>query len=92
MSQPHCDDWMMIGVVTVCVLQTLLRGVVPDSFPSRLSLEPCERGERRLVVVDDNVYRIYGAQLREVCYLPKPWMCLFVDWKIVLLIILVSLG
>lgn len=45
--------------------KTLLRGVVPDSFPSRLSLDPCQPGERRLVVIDDNVFRIYGAQLRE---------------------------
>lgn len=58
--------------MTSCVVQTLLRGVVPDSFPSRLSLVTCQPGERRLVVIDDNVYRIYGAQLREVCVLSEP--------------------
>lgn len=47
-------------------MQTLLRGVVPDSFPLGLSLNPAQPGERRLVVIDDNVYRIYGAQLRQV--------------------------
>jgi len=47
-------------------LQTLLRGVVPDSFPSLLSQSPAEPGERRLVAVDDNVYRLYGAQIHQV--------------------------
>ena len=50
----------------VCSVQTLLRGVEPESFPMRLSLEPAQSGERRLVVIDDNVYAIYGAQLRQV--------------------------
>lgn len=47
-------------------MQTLLRGVVPNSFPCQLSLTPAQPGERRLVVIDDNVYRLYGDQLRKV--------------------------
>ena len=48
-------------------VQTLLRGVVPDSFPSLLSAAPAQPGERRLVAIDDNVYRLYGKQIHQVC-------------------------
>ena len=51
-------------------VQTLLRGVVPDSFPSLLSAAPAQPGERRLVAIDDNVYRLYGKQIHQVCH---PW-------------------
>jgi hypothetical protein len=47
--------------------QALLRGVAPNSFPFALGPEPAvATGLRRLVVVDENVERIYGAQIREV--------------------------
>ena len=51
-------------------MQTLLRGVVPDSFPSLLSAAPAQPGERRLVAIDDNVYRLYGKQIHQVRH---PW-------------------
>ena len=51
-------------------VQTLLRGVVPDSFPSLLSAAPAQPGERRLVAIDDNVYRLYGKQIHQVRH---PW-------------------
>lgn len=52
-------------------MQTLLRGVVPDSFPSLLSAAPAEAGERRLVAIDDNVYCLYGAQIHQVRHSKK---------------------
>ena len=57
-------------------VQTLLRGVVPDSFPSLLSLAPAQPGERRLVAIDDNVYRLYGKQIHQVCHRSGPLLCL----------------
>ena len=48
-----------------CV-QTLLRGVVPNSFPSRLSFDPAMPGERRFVVMDSNVYKLYGHLVQQV--------------------------
>ena len=47
--------------------QNLLRGLVPDSFPSRLGLSPIEGpGQRRFVIIDDTVSDIYGQQLENV--------------------------
>ncbi len=56
----------MLNSDVLCWVQTLLRGVVPDSFPSLLSQAPAAPGERRLVAVDDNVYRLYGSQIHQV--------------------------
>ena len=56
-------------------VQTLLRGVVPDSFPSQLSAAPAQPGERRLVAIDDNVYRLYGKQIHQVCHPGAPLLC-----------------
>lgn len=48
-------------------MQALLRGVVPGSFPFMLAPEPeVTTGLRRLVVIDNNVERIYGDKLRKV--------------------------
>ena len=48
-------------------MQNLLRGLVPDSFPSRLGLSPPEGpGQRRFVVIDETVDEIYGQQLVNV--------------------------
>uniref|UniRef100_A0A383V683 Uncharacterized protein n=1 Tax=Tetradesmus obliquus TaxID=3088 RepID=A0A383V683_TETOB len=45
--------------------KALLRGVVPGSFPFALGPEPAvTTGLRRLVVIDSNVGRIYGQQIR----------------------------
>ena len=58
----------MLGVcMFLCVLQQLLRGVVPGSFPFALGPEPQQTaGIRRLIVIDDNVHRLYGELLRKV--------------------------
>eukprot|EP00879_Flechtneria_rotunda_P018984 GHRR01019930.1.p1 GENE.GHRR01019930.1~~GHRR01019930.1.p1 ORF type:complete len:228 (+),score=47.01 GHRR01019930.1:212-895(+) len=46
----------------------LLRGVVPGSFPFALGPEPeVTTGMRRLIVIDENVERLYGDKLRQVC-------------------------
>ena len=46
----------------------MLRGVVPDSFPCQPTALPVRaRGQRRFVVMDDNVHRIYGARVEQVC-------------------------
>eukprot|EP00775_Hariotina_reticulata_P007120 gene7119-7334_t len=44
--------------------KTLLRGVVPGSFPFALGPEPTHTaGMRRLVVVDENVHQLYREQI-----------------------------
>ncbi|CAL5223885.1 g6478 [Coccomyxa viridis] len=71
--------------------KTLLRGVVPDSFPSLLSQAPAAPGERRLVAVDDNVYRLYGSQIHQyfaqngvtACIVPLPTMEANKDFELV---------
>lgn len=46
----------------------MLRGVVPDSFPCQPTALPVRApGQRRFVVMDDNVHRIYGARVEQVC-------------------------
>ena len=48
-------------------LQALLRGVVPGSFPSQLAAEPSyEVGQRRFIVMDDNVHAVYGERVEQV--------------------------
>jgi hypothetical protein len=48
-------------------LQALLRGVVPGSFPCALGPEPeVTTGLRRFVIIDDNIERTYGQQIRKV--------------------------
>lgn len=45
----------------------MLRGVVPDSFPCQPTALPVRApGQRRFVVMDDNVHRIYGARVEQV--------------------------
>ncbi|KAK9832663.1 hypothetical protein WJX81_008668 [Elliptochloris bilobata] len=45
--------------------ETMLRGVVPDSFPCQPTVLPVHTpGQRRFVVMDDNVYRIYGHRVQ----------------------------
>lgn len=42
---------------------TALRcGVIPDSFPSQLAVEPSNAvGQRRFIIMDDNVHALHGA-------------------------------
>lgn len=48
-------------------LQALLRGVVPGSFPSQLAALPTQEvGQRRFIIMDDNVYRLYGERVEQV--------------------------
>ncbi len=48
----------------------MLRGVVPDSFPCQPTVLPVRApGQRRFVVMDDNVHRIYGERVQKVCLL-----------------------
>ena len=50
----------------------MLRGVVPDSFPCQPTALPLRApGQRRFVVMDDNVHRIYGARVEQVCLFPS---------------------
>ncbi len=45
----------------------MLRGVVPDSFPCQPTVLPVRApGQRRFVVMDDNVHRIYGERVQKV--------------------------
>jgi hypothetical protein len=54
-------------------LQALLRGVLPGSFPCALGPEPeVTAGLRRFVVIDENIHRLYGAQIMEVYDLAMP--------------------
>ncbi|KAK9791618.1 hypothetical protein WJX73_001579 [Symbiochloris irregularis] len=46
--------------------KTLLRGLVPDSFPPRLALSPSEgKRQRRFILIDETVAAIYGPQIEE---------------------------
>ena len=64
------------ALICCSLLQTLLRGVVPDSFPLLLSAAHAQPGERRLVAIDDNVYRLYGAQIHQVrVHMARCWCC-----------------
>ena len=49
------------------LLQSLLRGLLPDSFPARLAAEPSTEKQRRFIIIDENVYATYGEQLEQVC-------------------------
>ena len=45
----------------------MLRGVVPDSFPCQPTVLPVRApGQRRFIVIDDNVHRIYGERIEQV--------------------------
>lgn len=48
-------------------VQSLLRGLLPDSFPARLAAEPGTEKQRRFIIIDEDVYDTYGAQLEQVC-------------------------
>lgn len=55
------------AALTPTILQALLRGVAPGSFPCALGPEPqVTAGLRRFVVIDDNINRLYGQQIRRV--------------------------
>lgn len=49
--------------------QSLLRGLLPDSFPARLAAEPTTEKQRRFIIIDENVYATYGEQLEQVWWL-----------------------
>lgn len=55
------DIWLYV--------QSLLRGLLPDSFPARLAEEPGTEKQRRFIIIDEVVYATYGAQLEQVCLL-----------------------
>ena len=41
--------------------------MVPGSFPSQLAAEPSyEVGQRRFIVMDDNVHAVYGVRVEQV--------------------------
>ena len=45
----------------------MLRGVVPDSFPCQPTVLPVRApGQRRFIVIDENVHRIYGVRIEQV--------------------------
>lgn len=44
---------------------SLLRGLLPDSFPARLAEEPGTEKQRRFIIIDEVVYATYGAQLEQ---------------------------
>ena len=44
---------------------------MPGSFPSQLAAEPSQEvGQRRFIIMDDNVYRLYGEKVETV---GSPW-------------------
>lgn len=45
--------------------KSLLRGLLPDSFPARLAAEPGTEKQRRFIIIDENVFDTYGAQLEQ---------------------------
>jgi hypothetical protein len=48
--------------------QALRCGVIPDSFPSQLAVEPSNAvGQRRFIIMDDNVHALHGANFARVC-------------------------
>lgn len=51
----------------------MLRGVVPNSFPSQLaSLPSYEIGTRRFIIMDENVYDLHGKKVEKViCCMPS---------------------
>lgn len=57
------------GLMVLLFLQSLLRGLLPDSFPARLAAEPTTEKQRRFIIVDENVYATYGEQLEQVWWL-----------------------
>lgn len=55
-----------------CRAQALLRGVAPGSFPCALGPEPeVTRGMRRVVVLDENIDKLYGHKIRQVGVVAK---------------------
>lgn len=58
----HC----LYGLMVLLFLQSLLRGLLPDSFPARLAAEPTTEKQRRFIIIDENVYATYGEQLEQV--------------------------
>lgn len=57
------------GLMVLLFLQSLLRGLLPDSFPARLAAEPTTEKQRRFIIIDENVYATYGEQLEQVWWL-----------------------
>ena len=54
----------------------MLRGVVPDSFPCQPTVLPVRApGQRRFVVMDDNVHRIYGERVQKVRCVAVGFVC-----------------
>ncbi|DBB04101.1 TPA: hypothetical protein ACH3X1_013153 [Trebouxia sp. C0004] len=45
--------------------KSLLRGLLPDSFPARLAAEPGSEKQRRFIIIDENVFDTYGPQLEQ---------------------------
>lgn len=62
LSSPH-DEFRYYFLA----LQSLLRGLLPDSFPARLAAEPGTEKQRRFIIIDENVFDTYGPQLEQVC-------------------------
>ena len=58
-----------LGLMGLLFLQSLLRGLLPDSFPARLAAEPTTEKQRRFIIIDENVYATYGEQLEQVWWL-----------------------
>jgi len=55
----------------------MLRGVVPDSFPCQPTVLPVHApGQRRFVVMDDNVHRLYGERVQKVCCMGLSFSCI----------------
>ena len=57
------------GLMGLLFLQSLLRSLLPDSFPARLAAEPTTEKQRRFIIIDENVYATYGEQLEQVWWL-----------------------
>lgn len=61
-------------------LQALLRNVVPGSFPSQLSEQAMPgTGQRRFIVIDENIHTIYGARIARVSHGTPPLLLIVIS-------------
>ena len=69
-----CTDGCSVSLALSCpqaclsLLQSLLRELVPDSFPARLGPDCGAPGttQRRFIIIDEAVYALYGEQMDKV--------------------------
>lgn len=49
------------------LVQSLLRNVIPGSFPNQLTDKPMPGlGQRRFIIIDENIYNLHGERIEKV--------------------------